>query len=47
MLQTECTVICCKIYFLNNIYYADKLAGKHGREVCNEYGTHNTNKIIV
>ncbi|WP_334469533.1 Mu transposase C-terminal domain-containing protein [Arsenophonus sp. PmNCSU2021_1] len=47
MPQTERTVRRCEIRFLNNIYYAAKLADEHDRKVLVSYDIHDGSKVIV
>ncbi len=47
MPQTERTVRRCEIRFLNNIYYAAKLADEHDRKVLVSYDIHDASKVIV
>ncbi|MGX8941866.1 Mu transposase C-terminal domain-containing protein [Symbiopectobacterium sp. Eva_TO] len=47
MPQTERTVRRCEIRFLNNIYYAAKLANEHDRKVLISYDIHDASKVIV
>jgi len=47
MPQTERTVSRCEIRFLNNIYYAAKLADEHRHKVLVSYDIHDANKVIV
>ncbi|OZI15529.1 transposase [Sodalis-like symbiont of Philaenus spumarius] len=47
MPQTERTVRRCEIRFLNNIYYAAKLADEHDRKVLISYDIHDASKVIV